>query len=132
MIVTENEARKAWTELCSHYDSGPDVPTAFPPTVEAVTAVYRHAARKTHPDAGGSAADFARMDRAKCVVLEWLRRQQAAPAKAASASRPCEGCSGRGYTIQASGRPGRPGLRRQCITCHGSGDADYDAHGLHG
>lgn len=129
MIVTEKEARSAWDHILTMALADKDE-EPFPPTVEKVNGLYRFLARTTHPDAGGSAEDFAKLDRAKHVVQAWLVKQAAAPATAVAAT-PCKVCGGAGYVVQHTGLPGRKGLRRQCITCHGSGDATYDAHGLH-
>jgi DnaJ-class molecular chaperone len=120
MFVSEKMAREAADLLA--------FPNLEAVDVDGVKDHYRVAARGCHPDAGGSAEVFVQVDRAKHVLLAWLARApQAAPAHV---MRSCARCDGRGYMVLSSGLPGRPGLRRQCPECHGSGDADYDKHGL--
>ena len=128
MIVSEKMASSARLTLMSvlsdeeleQHDS-----TILCMTVEKVAALYHAAAKRAHPDAGGTSEKFAAVDRAKHVLLAWLAR----PAKATPTHRkqPCDYCGGAGYVHTSTGRPGAAGLRRQCRRCHGSGDADYDA-----
>ena len=125
MLVTEKMAREAVEVLGLKWPSPGDEPW----TAETVNAAYRAKARETHPDAGGTAEDFANVDRAKHILLEWLKKpREEAPVHK---QRKCDSCEGRGYIVISSGRIGSAGLRRQCRKCHGTGDADLDTHGLH-
>lgn len=124
MHVNEKMAREAADLLA--------FPSLDTVDLEGVKEHYRTAAKGAHPDAGGSAEAFAQVDRAKHILLAWLEKVANAPPPAQlHGKRPCEACDGMGHITLQSGRPGRLGLRRQCQRCHGSGDADYDAHGLH-
>lgn len=123
MIVTEQMAREAAGDLGLTLHDTLDETT--------VSMAYRALAKTVHPDVGGSAEAFAAVDRAKHVLMEWLKRKATTTIARAHGKRPCTHCEGRGYIVLTSGRPGSMGLRRQCQRCHGSGDADYDNHGLH-
>lgn len=114
MIITRKMADEAATVL--------ELP-AEDWTVELVNACYRSAAKRAHPDMGGSAEAFAKVDRAKHVLLGWLERlagEQPAPPHAV---RTCHKCEGRGHVM--SQRAFRQ-MRVQCPTCRGTGDLDYE------
>lgn len=132
MIVNEKEALLALTTLRANALNLPDGfdHTTFPPSKETITALYRAAARATHPDHGGDGRSFALVDRAKHVLQAYAAKVALKPVPAAQ-SQPCDACAGRGHIVMQSRRIGQPGLRRQCIKCSGSGDAFYDTHGLH-
>jgi DnaJ-class molecular chaperone len=91
-------------------------------TPELLKGAYRDEAKETHPDAGGSAEAFARVDWAKCALEAWLEKaEQTAPVHK---QENCTLCDGKGYVIQRKGLSG--GLRRQCGRCRGTGDANLD------
>lgn len=115
MIVNRAHAEEASKELLVHALFLQGI------TAEQVNEAYRSRARETHPDAGGDAADFARVDRAKHILLEWLKRNPESAAPAALGGQ-CPRCEGNGYVnIQRGFRA----MRMQCPRCHGTGDADY-------
>lgn len=121
MLVTETMAREAAELLLLTWGERWNV--------DNVSAAYRYLSKKAHPDLGGSAEAFVALDRAKCVLLEWLKKQPAAPTE--HTKRDCPDCDGKGHFVQASKQFGNKGLRRQCPRCHGSGDLDLDIHGLY-
>lgn len=97
-----------------------------PMTEEHINAMYKSLAKKAHPDAGGSAEAFARVDRAKHVLLAWLAKKP--EAAQASAGEPCPMCEGRGKVHQRSGF--KRGMLRQCPSCQGHGEVmDIDRTG---
>lgn len=89
----------------------------------AITVAYRAKARETHPDAGGSAEAFARVDRAKHVMIHWIKRVKEETVQAAIDGL-CENCGGSGFIKQHRGFAAP--LRRQCPRCRGTGDINYE------
>ena len=91
-------------------------------TEEAVRQSYRSLVKETHPDVeGGSVEDFARVDRAKHVLLKWLEQPKSdAPVHKRD---DCVQCSGMGYVLSARGFKS---MRIQCPKCRGTGDGDYE------
>ena len=120
MIVSQKQAEEARKIL--------DMPSAegLLYSEEYVKECYREAAKRAHPDKGGTAEAFAAVDRAKHVLLAWLARPQ--PAAADHKKRACDYCHGEGFLYMPSRQPGSVGLRRTCPKCRGSGDADIDLH----
>lgn len=93
---------------------------------ETVNFAYKTMAKISHPDAGGSAEAFARVERAKHVLLAWLAKKP--EAAQASAGEPCPLCGGRGKFHQRSGF--KRGMLRQCPSCQGHGEVmDIDRTG---
>lgn len=90
-------------------------------TEDTVKQAFREAAKTAHPDAGGDGAAFANIDRAKCILLEFLKRnpEPAAPYKRED----CPNCGGSG---RIRIRRGFGVLTIVCGRCKGSGDAQYD------
>lgn len=119
MMVNEKDARAAAEELGLSWGSSII-------DIGGVTAAYRARAAQTHPDRGGDAAEFVKVDRAKHVLLAWLAKPKVA--SVTQRKRPCDYCNGAGHVYQQGSRPGSQGLRRTCPKCSGSGDADIDLH----
>lgn len=93
-------------------------------SAEAIQDAYRAMAKLTHPDAGGSPEQFAAVDRAKHVLIEWSKR----PVE----DRPvlkADQCSNCGGTGRARTTRGFRTFYVMCLSCRGSGDANYDNHG---
>lgn len=111
MIVTRKAAEEALTVLRI---------ASTPETVEEseVTSAFRAVAKGAHPDAGGSVEAFATVDRAKHVLLEWLKRRPTGPALPHHGEK-CERCDGKGYVM--SHRAFRS-MRVQCPSCRGTGE----------
>ena len=89
---------------------------------QQVIAAYRTEARAAHPDGGGSPEAFARVDWAKHVLIEWLKKRDGAVAAPRQAKR-CASCDGKGFVQKHLGF--KRGARIQCVSCAGTGDADY-------
>lgn len=131
--ITNKEAHEAWDLLIHKYDGRlhfTEFPT-FPGTREQVKAIFNSIAMTHHPDRGGTAEEFIKLRKAQGVLLLY-QEQENPPTRTVGISRPCPECDGQGHITLQSSRMGSRGLRRQCIKCHGSGDADYDARGLQG
>jgi hypothetical protein len=128
-MITRAKAEEAWLLLRTYarmsdelWDS--DEMVSFEGrTASEVNSAYRAASKYTHPDMGGKAEDFARVDHAKHVMLRWLVKPATAPAPAHKA-RKCENCQGHGYVHRMIGF--KLGPRVQCHPCRGTGDADYE------
>lgn len=86
-----------------------------------VLEAYRSCARETHPDAGGSVEAFAAVDRAKHVLLEWLKKSPA-PAEPAHGTK-CNQCGGAGFIMR---HRGLRAMRMQCPRCRGMGETDVE------
>lgn len=119
MIISDNAARGVLPLL--------ELETLEGLTIDAVRDAYRKVAKKTHPDAGGDAVAFANADRAKHLLLKWLERgSRPAPPKV-EPGRFHEKCS----NCQGSGRRrinrGFHSMTMVCGTCHGTGDAQFEA-----
>lgn len=93
-----------------------------PLTREAIKIAYRALAKKHHPDAGGDAAQFAQVDRAKCILELWLDRQPKEPRDWRVEA--CPACDGKGRVVV---RKGFAQMTITCGRCKGSGDAQWDA-----
>ena len=91
-------------------------------TEQTVAAAYKARARQTHPDMGGSLEAFAQVDRAKHLLLEWLRRQSP-PAPPAGHKQKCDTCAGKGYLMQMRGIRS---MRVMCPGCRGTGEMDVE------
>ena len=127
MIVSENMARESLTYLrmwARAADEKFDAPpyTALEGLQPAhVKDLYRTAVKYTHPDHGGTAENFAVVDRAKHVLEGWLVKAQP-KVDPRGAGRVCDRCGGSGRVEQASKRLGGRGLRVQCPRCGGLGE----------
>lgn len=114
MIVTRKMAEEAAALL------GVGLEGATP---EIARDAYYAAAKAAHPDAGGDAEAFAAVDRAKHVLLEWLRRQADAPLPTPGAGQTCDKCGGAGHVmIQRAWKA----MRVQCPRCRGTGCLDTE------
>lgn len=90
---------------------------------DTVTAAYRLLAKKVHPDAGGDAAQFAALDRAKHLLLAYIEKAGSEAPSGSYKHEECPACKGKGYVA----------LRRHfgtlsivCNRCRGSGDARWE------
>lgn len=119
MIVTENQARAACDIMFA--DMASDFFEVY--TAADVNAAYRVKARDAHPDAGGSAEQFVQLDRAKHILLGWLKRRKVTTAKATAHATKCKRCDGTGIT---NSHKGFRTMRMQCGTCRGTGEQDYE------
>lgn len=128
MIVNRKHAEEAWALLVGAavndpMEVGSDWPNLNGACEEAVKSAYKAAARKAHPDAGGSVEEFAAVDRAKHVLLKWLERQTREEAPAPSASESCPDCKGKGFVEQRTQQGFKIStLRVQCRKCRGTGE----------
>lgn len=87
---------------------------------DQINKTYRAAVKVVHPDVGGSAEAFAKVDRAKCVLLAWLRRPQAKSAlDELISSNTCKRCEGTGRV--KVGR-GFATMTMVCAACRGAGE----------
>lgn len=118
MIVTRVKAKEACEILGWGVET---LGEEFTPA--GVVAQYKHAAKSAHPDTGGSAEAFARVDWAKHALLAWLRQQGGATEHSVFDRTRCDACNGSGRVTM---RKGWSTLQVSCTKCHGSGDADYD------
>lgn len=120
MLVSLTMAEEARKTLCI-VEPLEEIDTAL------VHAAFKAMARRAHPDAeGGSAAAFVSVDRAKHVLLEWVKRRP----EPSLDHKPdlCPMCGGLGKVHQQSGF--KRGLLRQCPKCHGHGEVmDIDRTG---
>lgn len=96
--------------------------------VERVNAAYKEKVKVAHPDAGGSAEAFARVDWAKHALIAWLgknpARQPEMPVKGDS----CPVCAGTGRVKSQNGF--KSALTRMCLQCQGTGEVmDIDRAG---
>lgn len=90
---------------------------------QQIIAAYRTEARKVHPDAGGTAEAFARVDWAKHVLVAWLQKRDG-PKHEELSLKKCPNCDGRGFIQKHMGF--KKGARVQCLRCAGTGDAAYE------
>lgn len=129
MIISRATAEEAWTLLRTYARMADEVWDSDPMcnidglTASNVKSAYHAASKYTHPDMGGSAEAFARVDRAKHIMLEWLVKPATA-AQPAHKARKCGNCAGKGYVHSMIGF--KQGPRKQCHPCRGTGDADYE------
>lgn len=84
---------------------------------------FKVAARRTHPDVGGNAEAFARVDWAKHVLLKWLEKPANAEQRSDLGAK-CPHCEGYGYVRKQIGF--KLGARIQCVRCAGTGDAGHE------
>lgn len=128
MIINRKDAVAAWDFLRTYarvadevYDD-PHMAVLDGRTADQVNAAYRIAARYTHPDKGGDAETFARVDYAKCLLIKWLERQEE-PRTADFADGLCKQCDGLGFHKVTHGFKT---TRRACQACRGTGDMNYE------
>lgn len=120
MIISEKMARTAWDTLCAACADPEHAGVELEAVTEGlVNAAYRVAARKTHPDAGGTAEAFAQVDRAKHIVLRWLVRRPTPAEVPHGGVEECPRCGGSGFVMR---RHGFREMRAQCPSCRGSGE----------
>lgn len=129
MIVNRQAAQESWDLIRGHMSRNAyqdhDIPVGGSvdlATEELVNKAYRQASRMVHPDAGGDAETFARVDRAKHVLLGWLARQPETVDAALGGL--CTDCNGTGHVKMQ--RAWGPALRKQCPRCRGTGDTNYE------
>lgn len=92
-------------------------------TKDVVNNAYRVVAKKAHPDAGGSAELFVAVDRAKGLLLEYIKRCDAAPVPDVGLKpTACPTCGGSG---RLRVHRGFHAMNMMCGTCHGTGEAEY-------
>lgn len=117
-MVTDNAARGVLPLL--------ELQTLEGLTEDTVRDAYRVVAKKTHPDRGGDATVFANADRAKHMLLQWLKQRDKVVIKAEPGNfgKKCEVCGGTG---RRRVQRGFSSMTMVCGTCHGSGDAQYEA-----
>ena len=128
--ITDSQANEAWDLLLSKYDGRLAMDDlTFPGTRDQVKAIFNCVALTLHPDQGGDADEFMLARKAQGILLLY-QEQENPPVRTVGIGRKCPHCDGQGYITMQSSRIGSKGLKRQCLQCHGSGDADYDAHGL--
>lgn len=126
MIVTRAKAEEAWNLLRSHArvvsEEWDEPSRSFQAMDEHLFKhAHRTAARLTHPDTGGRAEDFARVDWAKCVLEKWLAKNE--DTVPVYAGLPCKVCGGTGKVRLQRGFTSIPTI---CGACKGSGDDGYD------
>lgn len=129
MIVNRKQAEEAWAVLLAAEYPGESVGAPMPESAAEVAASYRRAAANTHPDKGGSIEAFAKVDRAKHVLLKWLEKQGSAPPPKLQPDK-CPDCEGKGHVV----RQGQQGfkvtrLRVQCRKCRGTGELGIEQDG---
>jgi hypothetical protein len=117
MLVSRAKAEEAMLEM------GWGAESLATLTAEGLKAQYRLRATQTHPDAGGSAEAFARVDWAKCALEHWLKQPNTD--RPAQFQNDCPNCTGKGYVQRQIGF--KLGPRVQCARCSGTGDVDYVA-----
>lgn len=127
MIVSTRQAQEAWDVLRQwariideRWDLGPLRVEGR--TKAEVAEIYRAACKHSHPDMGGRLEDFAKVDRAKHVLLAWLERQADAPPPAHGGASQCPRCNGACHVLLYKGLRQ---MRVQCPTCQGNGEI-YD------
>lgn len=110
MIVTQQMAEKAAEQL----DLG-----LFGLSEASVRIAFREAAKRMHPDKGGTMDEFVQLDRAKEVLLRWINRPMAEPVDPAIASDKCQPCKGTGRRVL---RRGFRSMTMVCGSCRGTGE----------
>jgi DnaJ-class molecular chaperone len=90
---------------------------------DSVRCAYRTLAKKHHPDAGGDAAQFAAIDRAKHLLLAQIKRLATAQPQPVLQKEDCANCGGRGRVVI---RKGFATMTITCNRCKGSGDMAWD------
>lgn len=121
MIVSEKQARAALATMLEHLSTEELIELGVAPGMQVTEAVanamYRRAAKRTHPDAGGSMEAFAAVDRAKHVLVLFAQRTATVPHPATA--KPCHRCEGRGFIAR---QKGFKSMRVTCAACRGSGE----------
>lgn len=105
-------------DAASVFDMVPDEVTE-----ETLNDAYRAKVKVVHPDKGGSAEEFVKVDRAKCILEEFLKVAEVkvkAPPEYKVAK--CQNCNGRG---RVELRRGFNSMNMVCGICHGTGEAGY-------
>lgn len=119
MLVNRAKAEEAAEILGVHFETA---------SVAAVNMSYKAAAKRTHPDAGGSAEAFARVDWAKHALTAWLGRNPAKLNDMPVKGDPCPVCAGTGRVKVQNGF--KSALTRLCQMCQGTGEVmDIDRKG---
>jgi DnaJ-class molecular chaperone len=122
VIVSRKMAEEAASDLCfvsmELFDGAVSHPLDVM-TKEAVQQAYKNLVKLHHPDKGGSAEAFVRIDRAKCVLLGWLERRASEEPSAAVSSVACPMCHGSGRRTL---RRGFHSMTMMCGTCRGHGE----------
>lgn len=96
--------------------------------VDRVKAAYKEMAKTAHPDAGGSAEAFARVDWAKHALIAWLGKNPAREPEMPVKGDPCPVCTGTGRVKVQNGF--KSALTRLCQMCQGTGEVmDIDRKG---
>lgn len=119
MLINRAKAEEAAAILDVHFETA---------SVAAVEMNYRAKAKLTHPDAGGSAEAFARVDWAKHALLAWLAKNPAKDTEMPAKGDPCPACAGVGRVKVQNGF--KSALTRLCQLCGGTGEVmDIDRKG---
>lgn len=122
MIVNRSTAEQAWHTLSQTVGTQWALP--FDEVTEAIVKDrYRYCCKFVHPDMPtGNIKDFASVDRAKHLLLEWLSKQNGPKPKVGEPVR-CNHCLGNGYVVRKGQRGFKvTSLRVQCDRCKGSGE----------
>lgn len=85
----------------------------------AISEAYRSATKKAHPDAGGSAEAFGRVQWAKSTLEQWLKARTVARGPSGPVGS-CRACAGKGYIQKMNGF--NQGPRLWCVMCEGTGN----------
>lgn len=109
MIVTRKQAEEACTLLELDMDQL---------TEDAIAQAYRAKAKVCHPDAGGTIAAFAAVDRAKHILTHWLTRRAIEEPIPAHGEQ-CPKCRGVGHV---ESHRGFRVMRVSCPLCRGTGE----------
>lgn len=89
-------------------------------TESALDDAYRAKVKVVHPDKGGTTEEFIRVDRAKCILEEYLKQAAPQPIKYEVAK--CHACNGKG---RVELRRGFNSMNMVCGICHGTGEAGF-------
>lgn len=95
----------------------------LPLTLDSVKVAYRTLAKKHHPDVGGDPQQFAAVDRAKCLLEEWLVKNPIQHVAEQMLKEDCPNCKGKGRIVI---RKHFGQMTITCGRCKGSGDANWD------
>ena len=111
MVVSRQMAEDAARTLRMQLDDATEI---------MVTTAYKSMAKAYHPDVpGGDAAKFVEVDKAKCVLLLWLKRPKPVPVDPAISSEKCLQCKGTGRRrLQRGFRS----MTMLCGSCRGTGE----------
>lgn len=129
MIVSARMAAECWSllrQFARISDEKWDEEAMLRPegrTEAEINQAFRAAAKYTHPDTGGDAAQYALVDRAKAAMLEYAKRAAPAATPPHGGVRECPRCKGaRHIMLQRGIRQ----MRMQCPTCRGHGELDEE------